>query len=158
MSVEERLRRVEAKLAIQELIARYAHGADRKNDPAIMGPLFAENGCWSAVGFAALEGREAVAAGLADLARTHVLWSIHYMVSPHIVLGDDLLTARCHWYLWELSTMQTPNGPEDHWFGGCYESELVCVNGEWLFSKVLLDVRVEGQAIPPWAHKKGFEA
>lgn len=156
MSVEARLRKVEAKLAIQELVARYAHGADRKNDPAILGPLFAENATWSAAGFAALQGRAAIAEGLAGLASTHVLWSIHYMVSPYIVLGPDLQTATCHWYLWELSSMQTDHGPEDHWFGGCYETELVCIDGEWLFSKVVLDVRIEGQAMPPWAFKKEF--
>ncbi|ABQ67335.1 hypothetical protein HY78_21675 [Rhizorhabdus wittichii DC-6] len=153
-SIEQRLARIEARAEITDLVARYARGADRKNDPAILGPLFAEDALWSAEGFAALTGRAAIATGLAALAADRVLWSIHYMTAPLVELSDDGATARCHWYLWELCTLSEAAGPTDSWFGGWYDSELRRTGEGWRFTRVTLDVRIQGEANPPWQLKK----
>lgn len=154
LSTEARLARLEARAEISDLVARYALGADRKNDPAILGPLFTEDGVWSAAGFGELAGREAVAAGLAAIAAERVLWSIHYMVSPLVELSDDGETARCRWYLWELCTMAEETGPTDNWFGGWYDGDLRKTADGWRFSRVHLDVRLQGEALPQWQLKK----
>lgn len=154
LSTEDRLARLEARAEISDLVARYAHGADRKNDPAILGPLFAEDATWSAEGFAALEGRAAIASGLAALAEGRVLWSIHYMISPLIEISADCASARCHWYLWELCTMSEATRPTDNWFGGWYDSELRRTEEGWRFARVVLDVRIQGEALPEWQFKK----
>jgi len=154
LSMEDRLTRLEARAEISDLVARYAHGADRKNDPAILGPLFAEDATWSAEGFAALEGRAAIASGLAALAEGRVLWSIHYMISPLIEIAADCATACCHWYLWELCTMAEAARPTDSWFGGWYDSELRRTEEGWRFTRVVLDVRIQGEALPEWQFKK----
>jgi hypothetical protein len=154
LSIEQRLQCIEARSEITDLVARYALGADRKNDPAIMGPLFAERATWAASGFSAFEGREAIAAGLAAIAEEQVLWSIHFMVSPLITLADDGRTGTCQWYLWELCTMQGPDGPRDTWLGGWYDSLVGIEDDRWKFTKVLLDIRVQGNALPPWMLKK----
>jgi hypothetical protein len=156
-SVEQRLARLEALADITNLVARYALGADRLNDPAIMGPLFTADGTWSAKGFAALEGREAVAKGLSALAADKVLWSIHYMIAPVILLADDSRTGTCQWYLWELCTMQQDDGPEDQWFGGWYDSQVTLTEEGWQFCKVILDVRVQGPISPALTFKKQVE-
>lgn len=153
-SIGRRLQRMEARAEIGDLVARYALGADRKNDPAIMAPLFSENATWAAEGFPAFEGRDAIAAGLADIAARQVLWSIHFMVSPLITLAGDGQSGSCQWYLWELCTMQGPQGPSDTWLGGWYDSLVALEEDEWKFTKVLLDIRVQGNATPPWALKK----
>lgn len=162
-SVEERLARLEARADISDLVARYAHGADRKNDPAILGPLFAEDAVWTAEGFGELVGRDAIARGLAAVAAERVTWSIHYMVSPHIELAPDLRTARCHWYLWEPCTLGgeglgAGDGPAaDTWLGGWYHSELAATGAGWQFTRVELVVRMQGEAQPPWQLKKVVE-
>lgn len=154
-STEERLARLEARAEISDLVARYAQGADRKNDPAMMGPLFADQATWSAEGFGTLVGRDAIAAGLAAVAAERVLWSIHYMVSPLVELAEDGLAARCHWYLWELCTMAGEgSAATDSWFGGWYDSELAKTDRGWRFTRVTLDVRLQGEANPPWQLKK----
>ncbi|MDE8652004.1 nuclear transport factor 2 family protein [Novosphingobium album (ex Liu et al. 2023)] len=158
LTTGERLARLEARAEITDLVARYAHGADHKNDPAILGPLFAPDGVWTAEGFGDLRGREAIAAGLAEIAASRILWSIHYMVSPHVVLGDDAATARCHWYLWELCTVAEESGPTDSWFGGWYNSELALTDEGWRFTRVELEVRLQGEAMPPWTLKKAIPA
>lgn len=154
LPVEQRLQRIEARNEISDLVARYALGADRKNDPAVMGPLFSAGATWAANGFPGFEGRAAIAAGLAAIAAERVLWSIHFMVSPLVTLADDGRTGTCQWYLWELCTMQGPDGPRDTWLGGWYDSLVGLEDNEWKFTKVLLDIRVQGDALPPWALKK----
>lgn len=162
-TVEERLARLEARADIADLVARYAHGADRKNDPAIMGPLFADDAVWTAEGFGTLRGRETIASSLAAVAAERVTWSIHYMVSPHVELAPDLKTARCHWYLWEPCTMAgeglgANDGAEaDTWLGGWYHSELAATDAGWRFTRVELVIRLQGEAQPPWQLKKVVE-
>lgn len=153
-SLESRVAALEARAEIGDLVARYALGADRQNDPLILGPLFADDATWSSEGFAALEGRDAITAELAEVAANRVLWSIHYMVSPLIEIGPDGTTATCTWYLWELCTLQKASTATDSWFGGWYDSSLVKTNAGWRFSRVVLDVRLEGEAHPAWKLKK----
>jgi hypothetical protein len=152
--IELRLRRVEACEAIRKLIATYAVGADRKNDPAILGPLFHTDAEWQLDGVAHLKGRDAIAAGLSELAQGFVTWSLHYMVSPLIELGPDATTATCRWYLWELATMTQDDGSAcDTWYGGWYDSELSEQDGMWRFDRVRLDPRIASPAAAPWTGK-----
>ncbi|GAD50193.1 hypothetical protein NT2_07_01930 [Caenibius tardaugens NBRC 16725] len=154
MTVEQRLAALEARAAITDLVSRYALGADRRNDPALMGPLFAADGSWSSEGFAALEGREAIAAGLAAIAADKVLWSIHFMVAPVITLADTGMSGSCQWYLWELCTMQTDEGPQDQWLGGWYDATVSNTEDGWRFQTVVLDIRTQGNIAPPLFLKK----
>lgn len=154
MTVERRLATLEARAAITELVSRYALGADRRNDPAMMGPLFAADARWSSEGFADLEGREAIAAGLARIAADTVLWSIHFMVAPAITLSADTQSGSCQWYLWELCTMQTDDGPQDQWLGGWYDAAVTNTEEGWKFQTVLLEVRTQGNIAPPPFLKK----
>lgn len=153
-ALELRLRRLEACEAIRKLIATYAVGADRKNDPAIMGPLFSAGAMWELEGVSRLAGREAIAAGLSELARSYVTWSLHYMVSPLIEIADDACSATCRWYLWELATMkQDAGGEADTWYGGWYDSRLSIHDGQWLFDWVRLDARIASPNETPWTGK-----
>lgn len=149
-----RLRRIEAAEAIRQLIATYAVGADRKNDPAILGPLFSTDSEWQLIGVAHLTGRQAIAAGLSQIAKTYVTWSLHYMVSPLIELAEDALSATCRWYLWELATMKQADGTEaDTWYGGWYDSRLSVHDGVWLFDHVQLHPRIDSPNATPWTGK-----
>lgn len=153
-SLEERLARVEAHEAIRQVIARYAIGADRKNDPDILGPLFSDLAVWEAEGIARFEGRRAIADGLAGLARDFVTWSIHYMVSPLIRVAEDAGAAHCRWYLWELCTLRQADGePADSWYGGWYDSRLSRIEDRWLFDWVKLSPRIASARHAPWAGK-----
>ena len=153
-SLDLRLRRIEACEAIRKLIAAYAVGADRKNDPAILGPLFSADAEWQLDGVDHLIGRTAIAEGLSRIAQTYVTWSLHYMVSPLIELADDALSATCRWYLWELATMKQADGTEaDTWYGGWYDSRLSAHDGVWLFDHVRLDPRIDSANATPWTRK-----
>lgn len=154
-STAERLDRIESIEAIRAMVARYAIGADRRNDPEIMGPLFADDAVWEAEGFARHVGREAIAKGLAAIAADRILWTIHYMVSPLIELGADGAGARCRWHLWELATMRCEDDAvSDNWLGGWYDARLTKAVEGWFFTSVVLDVRLTGRAVPQWDYKK----
>lgn len=149
-----RIRRLEACEAIRQLIARYAIGADRKNDPAILGPLFSKRAVWEADGIVRLEGRENIQRGLADLAEEFVTWSLHYMVSPAITVDPSARAATCRWYLWELCTMQQDGGlAADTWYGGWYDSRLGLYGDTWLFDLVQLHPRLASANETPWTGK-----
>lgn len=151
---ELRLRRIEACEAIRKLIATYAVGADRRNDPAILGPLFSADAEWELDGVAHLVGRDAIASGLSEIARTYVTWSLHYMASPLIDTAPDARSATCRWYLWELATMKQPDRSEaDTWYGGWYDSRLSEHDGVWLFDRVRLEPRIDSPNASPWTGK-----
>ena len=145
---------MEAFEAIRQLIATYAVGADRKNDPEILGPLFSENAVWEADGITRLVGRDAIADGLSGLANDFVTWSLHYMISPLITVDDAAHGAVCRWYLWELCTMKQQSGEAaDTWYGGWYDSRLSIHDGRWLFDWVRLDPRLVSANDTPWQGK-----
>lgn len=152
-ALELRVRRMEAFEATRQLIATYAVGADRKNDPEILGPLFSDTAVWEAEGVAQLKGRDTIAKGLSELAREFVTWSLHYMVSPLITVDHDVQRATCRWYLWELCTMKHEEGVADTWYGGWYDSRLSVHDGEWLFDWVKLDPRIASPNQTPWMGK-----
>ncbi|MFP5465208.1 MAG: nuclear transport factor 2 family protein [Gammaproteobacteria bacterium] len=139
-----RLARLESLEAIRDLIAGYARGADRNNDPAILAPLFAPDATWAAKGFGPFRGRDAIAEGLAATGRTDILWSLHYMISPLIELATDGQTATGSWYLWELATMpgKVANQPDSIWVGGTYQADFCRTDGRWYFHNVWLDIRL----------------
>ncbi|WP_372723692.1 nuclear transport factor 2 family protein [Immundisolibacter sp.] len=151
--IARRLARLESLEAIRDLIAGYARGADRNNDPAIMAPLFAEDATWAAKGFGPFKGRDAIAQGLAATGRTDILWSLHYMISPLIELAADGRTAAGNWYLWELATMpgKTADQPDSIWVGGTYQADFSQQDGRWYFQNVWLEIRLATPFEEPWA-------
>lgn len=153
-SLEARIARLEAVESIRDLVARYALAADRKNDPAMLGPLFHDNATWEATGFDLLAGPDNIAAGLAEIARTKIRWTLHYMVAPFVEFDEGGHSARCRWYLWELASMHSADGADkDTWLGGFYDTTVTLVDGDWRFSTVFLHLLLQGEVHPPWAQK-----
>ena len=151
VSLEARIARLEAIEEIKQVIARYAQGADKRNDPEIMAPLFAENGVWEAEGFGQHVGRGVIAAALSEIGRSQITWTVHFMVLPTVVVGSDLKTATCHWYLWELAKMIGADGLEkDTWFAAQYDSRLVKVGVNWEFQLVRLVPVLNCAVGEPW--------
>ncbi len=146
--LERRLARLEAAEAIRTLIGRYAEGADRRNDPALMRPLFADDAVWEAAGFGRFTGGDVIADELARIGREQIVWTMHYMVSPVIEPGADGHTARAGWSLWELAKVAdqgkevAEHGEEaaDHWIAGVYDADLRREGDGWVFTRVTLTV------------------
>ncbi|HYD70109.1 nuclear transport factor 2 family protein [Azospirillum sp.] len=153
--LERRLARLEAAEAIRTLIGRYAEGADRRNDPALMRPLFADDAVWEAAGFGRFTGGDAIAAELGRIGREQIIWTMHYMVSPTVAPAADGRTARAGWSLWELARIADASpgaGAEaaDHWIAGVYDAELRREGERWVFTRVTLTVKLLNPRNQDW--------
>jgi hypothetical protein len=150
-AIDKRLRRLEAIEAIKGVIARYTDGADKRNDPAIMGPLFHDDAVWEADGFGAHRGAATIAAALAEIARAQITWSIHYMVLPTVTVESDGRQASCQWYLWELAKIRNADGEtHDSWFAAKYNSTLIKDEAGWRFTWLKLNPLLNVPVGAPW--------
>jgi len=136
-ATEDRLARLEAIEAVRQQIGRYALAGDRQNDPKIMTSLFTGDAIWDAKGFGRFDGRDAIVAGLSDIARQKVLWSLHFPASPLIDISEDCTSATAFWWLWELATLREDDGGESSSFmGGTYEAILLKDGEAWRFERI----------------------
>jgi SnoaL-like domain len=149
--LEKRIARIEAVEAIGNLVAMYARGADRKNDPAVFRKLYDEDSVWEANGFGRFKGRDAIVAATSKVAREQILWCIHYMVDPLIEIAPSGKKATCSWYLWELAKMPDDSGAlKDNWIAGYYDSALSKGPKGWVFDQIKFDIRMIGPTDVPW--------
>jgi len=95
--VAERLRALEDREAIRDLIARYGPLAD-SGDAAGVAALFAEDAVYAVGGMGEAQGREAIAALIEGPVHRELMANgcAHVLTSPAIDLAGDRATARCH--------------------------------------------------------------
>lgn len=150
-SIEQRLQRLEASQAIQNLIGRYATAADQRNDAYLMTQLYHPNAIWRAKGFGEYQGREQITQALSAIAQEQVLWSLHVMAQPDIFINEACTQATARWVLWELSTLGQPNQiQQDAFLGGFYQSTLSPnEHGEWRFDVVELNLTLNSPCFQP---------
>jgi len=150
-SLEARITRLEDIETIKQMVVTYARGADRKNDPEILAPLYTKDAVWEAEGFGRHEGIEAISTAMVEVSRETILWSLHFMVSPEVKIAEDGQSAECFWYLWELAKMPGGDGnPEDNMIGGWYETTLVKTAEGWRFNHVKLCLKLITPAHETW--------
>ena len=121
-----RLQWLEDVEAIKRLIVRYAQGADRGNDVNVMLPLFTDAVWDGGERFGVHAGKPAIQEFLSQ-SGAFIGWTLHYMVSPDVVVALDGHTATAFWYLWEAPNMpnQASGRDEAFWIGGTYDGEAV---------------------------------
>jgi uncharacterized protein (TIGR02246 family) len=95
--VAERLRALEDREAIRDLIARYGPLADC-GDAAGVAALFAQDAVYAVGGMGEAHGREAIAALIEGPVHRALMADgcAHVLTSPAIDLAGDRATARCH--------------------------------------------------------------
>ena len=96
-SIEERLRAVEDRLAIAQLVCGYGYAVDGCNAEAV-GSFYAEDGVYAVAGSSAWEGRDAVAGITASTGHLSLVTAgcAHISTAPYIVLDGDRAVATCH--------------------------------------------------------------
>lgn len=139
-TLEARLTRLEDIEAIRQLKARYCAGCDADHDPALLGPLFHDDGVWEASGIGRFEGRSAIEGYFAGLRATgRIRNSEHNAVNPLIEIDGD--TAQGHWRLLMLYTANVPDGPPQFFrIIGWYRERYRKVAGEWRFQSLFCQV------------------
>jgi hypothetical protein len=151
-TLEKRIARLEAIEEIKTLIARFARGTDRHNDPAVTRQVFSDDAVWESSQYGRYEGLERIVDATSQGGREIILWSMHYMVSPIIEIDASLESATAQWYLWEPMTARFPDGSvSDTWFGATYEAKLRCVGrGQWKVHYLYLRTRLLAKVGAAW--------
>lgn len=135
------LSEMQARLSIQDTMARYVRWADGGR-PLEFAALFAED-CVYTVPDRVCHGREAVAKFLEQMIRSFTAHSVnssrlrHHMSAPIIEMQGPG-EAKASAYFMAVG----PHGP-DHW--GNYRDRLVLVGDQWLFAerRVNIDGRID---------------
>lgn len=150
--LEHRIARLEAIESIKRVIARYARGADRNNDPAIMRPLFTEDAVWESKQYTRVEGREEIVETMSWGGTNIIKWAIHYMISPVIDIHEDLQSASAEWYLWEPMTARHTDGTDaDTWSGSVYKAEFKRMGDDsWKIKYLNLDLKLLAKVGESW--------
>ena len=93
----ERLRALEDREAIRDLIARYGPLADSGQAEAVAA-LFAEDGIYAVGGMGEAQGRAAIAVLISGPVHQSLMADgcAHVLTSPAIALEGDRAVARCH--------------------------------------------------------------
>ncbi len=96
-TVEERLRVVEDRLAIAQLVCGYGYAVDGCNAEAV-GSFYAEDGVYAVAGANTWTGRDAVAGITASPGHLSLVGAgcAHISTAPYIVLDGDRASATCH--------------------------------------------------------------
>ena len=141
---ESRLRVLEDVEEIRRLKARYCAACDADHDPALLGPLFAEDATWEASVTGRAEGRAEIQKLLGAVGTSgRIRRSAHNVFNPIIEVSGDHATGQ-----WRLVMLYTENLEDGgHRFQriiGRYDERYRRVDGEWLFESLLCTVEENG--------------
>lgn len=154
-TLEHRLQALEDREAIRELIASYGPLAD-SGDAAGVAALWAEDGSYGVVGFAAAQGREQVAGLISGEFHQALMQAgcAHLLGPVAITLDGDHATARGH----SVVLRHTDTGFEAYRVSA-NRWELARIEGAWCVThreNALLDGQEAARALlsPPAGHRR----
>ncbi len=150
--LEQRIARLEAIDDIKTLIARFARGTDRHNDPDVTRLVFSEDAVWESPQYGRYDGLEKIVEATSWGGREVIQWSMHFMVSPIIEIAPDCMSATAHWYLWEPMKARHPDGDvTETWFGATYDAKLRKVGeNKWKIFHLVLDAKLLAKMGESW--------
>ena len=110
-SVEDRLRAIEDRLEIYQLICGYGYAVDGCNGDAV-GSVYAEDGVYAVGDIGAFEGRDRIVAITRDPGHLGLVGRgcAHMSTLPYVVIEGDQAAATCH-------TMVAMNGDDGFYIG-----------------------------------------
>jgi len=138
-SLETRIRRLEALVAIERLIADLGRAFDSGPDEQALRALFAENATFQIDRYGTLSGRDAIAQGVAGNAGTGFCWTLHFLVSPRVELSRDVASAELEFMLWEPASAASGKA---YWIGGRYAARAAAMDGQWQFTWLRLNAEL----------------
>lgn len=154
-TMEERVSRLEARQGIDTLISDLGRAFDAGPSAKALRPLFTDGATFKIDQYAELQGADAIAEGVAGNADKGFRWTLHYLVSPHVVLDANARSARVDFYLWEVATAASGRA---YWIGGRYVAEVVAHGSVWRFESLELQAELISHYPSGWQPKPGVLA
>jgi hypothetical protein len=135
MSLEQRIERLEALRAIDDLITDLSRAFDDGPSRDALRPLFTDDAAFVIDHYGELRGAETIANGVAGNAESGFRWTLHYLVSPKAILDENCQSANVEFMLWEVATAASGRA---YWIGGRYLSHMIQDRGRWRFATLEL--------------------
>lgn len=149
-ALEIRIAHLEARSAIERLIADLGHGFDSGPSAEMLRRLFTPDATFTIDGYGVLRGADAIAEGVANNAQNGFSWTLHYLVSPRIDLTEDALSADIAFMLWEAATAASGRA---YWIGGSYSARAIADAGVWRFAQLELKADLISHYAEGWRAK-----
>lgn len=146
----QRISRLEALRAIDDLITDLGRAFDSGPSAEALRALFVEDATFVIDQYGTLEGADAIAAGVAGNAEEGFRWTLHYLMSPKVVLDADHARAEIEFYLWEIATAASGRA---YWIGGRYHADALRVGNAWRFHRLELKADVISHYPDGWKPK-----
>lgn len=150
VELAQRVRRLEALRAIDELIGDLGRAFDGGPSADALRVLFTEDALFVVDRYGSLEGADGIADGVAGNAESGFRWTLHYLVSPKVTLGEGDTRAEVDFYLWEIATAASGKA---YWIGGRYEAQAEAGPDRWRFSRLELKADVISHYPQGWGPK-----
>ena len=150
MTLEQRIERLEALRAIDDLITDLSRAFDAGPSRDALRPLFTDDATFQIDPYAELRGADVIADGVAGNAESGFRWTLHYLVSPKVTLGEDGHSADVEFMLWEVATATSGRA---YWIGGRYLSRIVVDQGRWRFATLELQADLISHYPEGWNDK-----
>jgi hypothetical protein len=149
-TLEQRIQRLEALRGIDDLIVDLSRAFDAGPSRDALKPLFTDCAIFLIDCYGTLQGAEAIANGVAGNAEAGFQWTLHYLVSPKMVLADDCRSADVDFMLWEVATAASGKA---YWIGGKYLARAVNDLNRWRFENLELQADLISHYTQGWAEK-----
>lgn len=137
-NLEKRLRVLEAKDEINDLMYHYLNLSDVSETPGEIADFFTEDAVYETGGYLSemppTVGRDAIRELFRGV-RNILTFSIHYATNSRIQVAEDGLSASGSWYTYEIAT--TANDREEVILHAVYENDFVYTDDGWKISKIL---------------------
>ena len=138
MSLENRIRILEDKESVKQLMRHYALTCDKGYPPDEMMAHFSDDFVME-FGEPVGDYRGEQVEQFWKLAPSINVQPRHYMMSPLIDISEDGKSARGSIYLWEATTQfDSDSNPIPVWAAGVYDNEFKKVDGVWKISVIRL--------------------
>lgn len=144
-STAERLDLIESRLAIEDLIAKYAKGFDREDKETLFSIWWDDAVLDFGDAFGVHEGREAIHAAAAGFWGV-ITWMHHWQATPLIEIDGDRATT---YVGLDCLVRHSEQGPVR--VGGFYEDVAERRDGVWKFSRRMCDIQI-------WAPDPTYQA
>lgn len=150
-TLEDRVRRLEALRAIDDLIADLGRAFDAGPSAELLEPLFTPEAVFVIDRYGTLEGSQAIAEGVSGNAQTGFRWTLHYLVSPKVALSNAADAADVEFLLWEAATAASGRA---YWIGGRYLAKArQWEDGSWRFMRLELFADLISHYAEGWMEK-----
>ena len=150
MTLERRIERLEALRAIDDLITDLSRAFDAGPSRDALCPLFTDDAAFLIDRYGELRGADAIADGVAGNAESGFRWTLHYLVSPKVVLATDMRSAQVEFMLWEVATAASGRA---YWIGGRYVSRMTVDGDAWRFATLELQADLISHYPEGWNDK-----